>query len=69
MDKDSLLTQVFLSLFALVNHSKEEMALSTEYSIDPYFELNVAIKDVERCLTKDDSVLAPIFLQNFATVE
>ena len=44
-------------MFALVNHTEEEMALASKYCVDTNLELNVAIEDIKRSLAKYDPVL------------
>ena len=57
-----LLTETFLALFALVDHAKEQVALTTKYGINLHLELYIAIEDVEWCLTEDYSVLCTVLL-------
>ena len=54
-------------MLALVDHAEEQVALTTKDGIDPHLELNIAIEDVEWCLTEDYSVLCTVLLQNLAT--
>ena len=54
-------------MLALVDHSEEQVALSTKYGVDPHLELYIAIEDVERCLTEDYSVLSTVLLQNLSS--
>ena len=57
-----LLTETFLALFALVDHSEEQVALSTKDGIDLHLKLYIAIEYVEWCLTEDYSVLCTVLL-------
>ena len=57
IDRDRILTETFLALLALIDHSKEEMALATKNCINANLELYIAIEDIQGCLAKYDPML------------
>ena len=59
------LTETVLILLAFVDHADEEVALAAKDGVDSHFELDVAIKDVQGCLTENYAVLSAILLEDF----
>ena len=59
-----LLTQILLSLFGLVNHPYEQVALTTIYLVYLDIEFDIAIEDIQRLLTEHNAMLVAFLLKH-----